>query len=114
MTTLDYANTMLDIYLNDDDWQPEAIQHYLELRMSEMVKIDRERELERLELTWWRKMTIHFDAELRQIRSMADHTFNVIINVPEYNIEHVQQMMTMLGDMVAVAMVKADINDSDY
>ena len=53
-------------------------------------------------------MTIHFDAELRQIRSMADHTFNVIINVPEYNIEQVQQMVTMLGDMVAVAMVKAD------
>ena len=45
---LDYANTMLDIYLNADDWQPEAIRHYLELRMSEMVKMDRERELERL------------------------------------------------------------------
>ena len=46
--TLDYANTMLDIYLNDDDWQPEAIKHYLELRQSEMAKMDRERELERL------------------------------------------------------------------
>ena len=46
--TLDYANTMLDIYLNDDDCQPEAIQHYLELRMSEMVKMDRERELVRM------------------------------------------------------------------
>ncbi len=43
--TLSYANTMLDIYVNDDDWQPEAIAHYLELRMSEMVKMDREREL---------------------------------------------------------------------
>ena len=48
MTTLDYANTMLDIYLNADDWQPEAIAHYLELRMSEMVKMDRERELVRM------------------------------------------------------------------
>lgn len=48
MTTLTYANTMLDIYLDDDDWQPEVIKHYLELRMSEMVRIDRERELERL------------------------------------------------------------------
>ncbi|MBE0573869.1 hypothetical protein IH575_03135 [Candidatus Dojkabacteria bacterium] len=45
---MDYANTMLDIYLNDDDWQPEAIKHYLELRLSEMVKIDRERELVRM------------------------------------------------------------------
>ena len=43
--TLSYANTMLDIYLNDDDWQPEAIRHYLQLRLSEMVKMDREREL---------------------------------------------------------------------
>ena len=48
MTTLDYANTMLSIYLNADDWQSEAIAHYLELRLSEMVKADRERELERL------------------------------------------------------------------
>jgi len=46
--TLDYANTMIQIYLNADDWQPEAIKHYLELRLSEMVKADRERELERL------------------------------------------------------------------
>ena len=53
-------------------------------------------------------MAIHFDAELRQIKSMADHTFNVIINVPEYNIEQVQELMTMLGDMVAVAMVRVD------
>ena len=43
--TLDYANTMLDIYLNDDDWQPNAIAHYLELRLSEIVKADREREM---------------------------------------------------------------------
>ena len=55
-----------------------------------------------------------FDAEVRQIRSMADHTFNVILNVPEYNVEQVQEMMTMLGDMVAVAMVKADGFEDDY
>jgi len=46
--TLDYANTMLDIYLDDDDWQPEAISHYLELSMSERMRIDRERELKEL------------------------------------------------------------------
>ena len=46
--TLDYANTMLDIYLNADDWQPEAIRHYLELAMSERTRIDRERELVRM------------------------------------------------------------------
>jgi hypothetical protein len=45
---LDYANTMLDIYLEADDWQPEAISHYLELAIAERVKIDRERELVRM------------------------------------------------------------------
>ena len=45
---LDYANTMLDIYLNDDDWQHNAIRHYLELAMSERTRIDRERELVRM------------------------------------------------------------------
>ena len=47
MTTLDYANTMLDIYL-DDDWQTEAIRHYLELEMSERTRMDRERELKEI------------------------------------------------------------------
>jgi len=36
--TLDYANTMLEIYLNDDDWQPEAIRHYRQLAADERVK----------------------------------------------------------------------------
>lgn len=45
---LDYANTMLSIYANDDDWQLEAISHYLELAMQERMRIDRERELERI------------------------------------------------------------------
>ena len=45
---LDYATTMLDIYLDADDWQPQAIAHYLELAMSERMRIDRERELVRM------------------------------------------------------------------
>ena len=40
MTTLDYANTMLDIYLNDDDWQPEAIRHYRQLAADERERLD--------------------------------------------------------------------------
>ena len=46
--TLDYATTMLDIYLDADDWQPQAIRHYLELRLVEIVKMDREGELVRI------------------------------------------------------------------
>jgi hypothetical protein len=46
--TLDYANTMIEVYLNADDWQPQAIRHYLELRLSERVRMDRERELKEI------------------------------------------------------------------
>ena len=45
---LDYANTMLSIYLDADDWQPNAIRHHLELVMSERMRMDRERELVRM------------------------------------------------------------------
>jgi hypothetical protein len=48
VTTLDYANTMLDIYLEADDWQPDAIRHYLELAMSERMRMDRERHLKEI------------------------------------------------------------------
>jgi hypothetical protein len=51
---------------------------------------------------------IHFDAELRQIKSMVDKSFNIVLNIPEYNIEQVQELMTMLNNMVAVAMINVD------
>lgn len=47
-TTLDYANSMLLIYLNADDWQPDVIRHYLGLAISERVRIDREQEIVRM------------------------------------------------------------------
>ena len=37
-------------------------------------------------------------AELRQIKSMADHTYNVTLNIPEDCIEQVKVMMDWLGD----------------
>ena len=49
-----------------------------------------------------------FTAEIRQIKSMADHTFNLVLNVPEYCLEQVQEIMGNLGDMVMVAMVVMD------
>ena len=50
--TLDYALTMLDI-LNDDDWQPQSIAHYLEIAMAERMKIERERELQEMMEDEW-------------------------------------------------------------
>ena len=54
---------------------------------------------------------IRFDAEVRQIKSMADRSFNLVLNIPEYNVNQVQELMTMLGDMVAVAIVSVVKDD---
>ena len=35
------------------------------------------------------------------------------LNIPEYNVGQVQEMMTMLGEMVAVAMVGVGEEESD-
>jgi hypothetical protein len=45
---------------------------------------------------------VEFEAELRQIKSMADHSYNVTINVPEYCLPQVQKMMEWLAGMVKV------------
>jgi len=51
---------------------------------------------------------IHFDAEVRSLKSCVDHTYTLTLNIPEYNLEQVQELMGMLGEMIAVAMVKVD------
>lgn len=48
---------------------------------------------------------VEFDAELRQIKSMADHSYNVTLNVPEYCLPQVKEMMGWLVDQVKVAIV---------
>jgi hypothetical protein len=56
-------------------------------------------------------LAVEIRAELRQIKSMADHTYNVVLNVPEDCLEQVQVMMAWLGDeigVVAVNQTKAD------
>ena len=49
---------------------------------------------------------IRFDAEVRQVKSLVDKSWNIVLNVPEYNIDQVKRMMDLMNDMVAVAMVK--------
>ena len=48
---------------------------------------------------------VKFDAELRQIKSMADGTFNLTLNLPEYALEQTQEMMGWLKHQVDVAVV---------
>jgi N-acetylmuramic acid 6-phosphate (MurNAc-6-P) etherase len=52
--------------------------------------------------------SIHFDAEVRSIKSCADRSFNLVLNIPEYQIDEAQKLMKMLLDHVAVAIVKAN------
>ena len=49
---------------------------------------------------------VEFEAELRQIRSMADHTYNVTLNVPEYCLPQVKELMGWLADEVKVVIAK--------
>ena len=52
------------------------------------------------------KDAIKFDAEVRQVKSLVDKSWNIVLNVPEYNIDQVKRLMDLMNDMVAVAMVK--------
>jgi len=47
-------------------------------------------------------LAVEFEAELRQIKSMADHSYNIVINVPEYCLPQVQAMLGWLGDLLKV------------
>lgn len=48
---------------------------------------------------------IAFDAELRQVKTMVDHTVNITINVPEYHLDKAAELMLHIGEQVQVAMV---------
>lgn len=51
-------------------------------------------------------VAVEFEAELRQVKSMADSTYNIVLNVPEYCLPQVQTMMGWLKDLVKVVMVE--------
>ena len=53
-------------------------------------------------------VAIEFDAEMRQVKSMADGTYNVVLNVPEYCLPQVKEMMGWLNGLVKIVMVNAD------
>ena len=40
---------------------------------------------------------VEIRAELRQVKTMADHTFNITLNVPEDCREQVKKMLDWLG-----------------
>ena len=48
---------------------------------------------------------LKFEAELRQIKSMADRTYNIVINVPEYHVKEVKEMVGHEQELIQVAVV---------
>ena len=54
---------------------------------------------------WGVMDSIKFEAEVRQVKSMADRSYNLILNIPEYELEQARELMGMLLDHVAVAIV---------
>jgi hypothetical protein len=51
-------------------------------------------------------VAVEFEAEMRQVKSMADGTYNIVLNVPEYCLPQVQTMMGWLKSLVRVVMVE--------
>ena len=51
-------------------------------------------------------VAVEFEAEMRQVKSMADGTYNITINVPEYCLEQVQVLMGWLKELLQIVAVK--------
>jgi len=51
---------------------------------------------------------VEIDAELRQIKTMADGTVNVILNIPEYCMPQAQQMLEWIKEQVRAVITVAE------
>ena len=49
-------------------------------------------------------VAVELEAEVRQVKSMVDGSFNIVLNVPEYCLPQVQTMMGWLNGLVKVVM----------
>jgi hypothetical protein len=56
-------------------------------------------------------IAVEFEAEMRQVKSMADGTYNIVLNVPEYCLAQTQTMMAWLKSMVHIVAVKDTESD---
>ena len=59
--------------------------------------------------------SVEIDAELRQIKTMADGTVNITLNLPEYCIEQSKIMLGWRGEQVraVISIVKETPNKSN-
>jgi len=57
-------------------------------------------------------VAVEFQAELRQIKSLVDRSFNITINLPENCLEQAKEMMGHLNELVNIVLVFTDKPDS--
>lgn len=57
-------------------------------------------------------IAVELQAELRQVKSMADHSFNIVLNVGEQYLSQVQTLMGWLQNEVGLVIVDGDLPDS--
>ncbi len=49
---------------------------------------------------------VELEAEVRQLKTMADGTVNLVLNIPEYCMEQAKVLMGWLKDQVKVVIAK--------
>ena len=47
-------------------------------------------------------MHMQFEAEVRQVKTMADRTTNVTLNLPEYQLREAQEFVALIHEMIIV------------
>lgn len=58
-------------------------------------------------------VAVEFVAEIRQVKTMADHTVNVTLNLPEYCVAQAAWFMQHQGDMVkSISTIGVEIDDN--
>jgi hypothetical protein len=53
-------------------------------------------------------MAVEFECQVRQVKSMADHSVNITLNLPEYAIEQASWFMKHIDDAVKIIAVLSE------
>jgi len=56
---------------------------------------------------------IVFDCEIRQVKTMADGTVNLVLNLPEYAMKQAQWFLLHIGDYCKVSIDKSSNGRKD-
>ena len=56
---------------------------------------------------------VEFVAEVRQVKTMADHTVNVTLNLPEYCVKQAAWFMQRQGEMIKSVSILVDGTATD-